>query len=128
MTSTLATALSGLRISQQQIGVISANVSNVGTPGYTRKILPQSTQVVDGQAIGVTPDTVIRNVNLNLTRNLWTQISAAGDFEIQETYLKRVEQFASDLAWGYLKGHWTSALDQTEFEKRDYFQPQFSGH
>ena len=47
MTSALSTALSGLRVAQQQINVISANVSNVGTPGYTRKVLPQSTQVIE---------------------------------------------------------------------------------
>jgi flagellar hook-associated protein 1 len=44
----LNAALTGLRIAQQQIGVISNNVANVGTPGYTRKILPQQAQVIEG--------------------------------------------------------------------------------
>ncbi|MBX2834856.1 MAG: flagellar hook-associated protein FlgK [Micavibrio sp.] len=93
MAGTLATALSGLRVSQQQISVISGNVSNVGTPGYTRKILPQSTQSIEGRTIGVLPDTIIRNVNMNLTRNLWTQVSSVGNWNVKETYLNRVEQF-----------------------------------
>ena len=44
----LDAALSGLRVSQQQLNVISNNIANVGTEGYTRKILPQSTQAVEG--------------------------------------------------------------------------------
>ena len=93
MTSSLMTALSGLRMSQQQINTIAANVSNVGTPGYSRKILPQSTQTVDGRAIGVSPETIIRNVDINLTRNLWTQVSATSELTVQKTYLNRIEQF-----------------------------------
>jgi flagellar hook-associated protein 1 FlgK len=93
MSSSLQTALSGLRVSQQQIAVISGNVSNVGTEGYSRKILPQSTQVVEGRAIGVQPGTILRNVDLNLTRSLWTQVSAVEYLNVQKTYLERVEQF-----------------------------------
>lgn len=93
MSTALNNALSGLRISQQQISVISNNVSNVGTPGYTRKILPQSTLTVAGEAIGVRADTLIRNVDLNLTRDLWTQVSAVNSLDIQRSYLQRIEQF-----------------------------------
>ena len=47
----LDAALSGLRVSQQQLSVISTNVANVNTDGYTRKILPQSTQAIGGTAV-----------------------------------------------------------------------------
>src|SRR5688572_14149018 len=89
----LNAALTGLRIAQQQIGVISNNVANVGTPGYTRKILPQSAQVINGQGVGVLAETVIRNVDLNLSRDLWTQISSSSMLDIKETYLNRIQQF-----------------------------------
>ena len=91
--ASLDAALSGLRISQQQISVISNNVANVGTPGYTRKILPQSTQAINGVSVGVSPETILRVVDLNLSRDLWTQVSAVGQLEVQETYLQRIEQF-----------------------------------
>ena len=91
--SALNSALSGLRIAQQQISLISTNVANVGTPGYTRKILPQSSQVVDGRGVGVTPEKVIRTVDLNLSRDLWTQISGAAALDIKASYLSRVQQF-----------------------------------
>ena len=59
----LDAALSGLRIAQQQISVISNNVANVGTPGYTRKILPQSTQAIQGYGIGVLGETALQAIS-----------------------------------------------------------------
>ena len=91
--ASLDAALTGLRVSQQQISVISNNVANVGTPGYTRKILPQSSQAIQGVTVGVLAETIIRNVDLNLERDLWTQVSAVGEVGIQQTYLNRVQQF-----------------------------------
>jgi len=89
----LDSALAGLRVSKQQIDTISANVANATTPGYTRKILPQSTQVVDGRAVGVIGETIIRNVDLNLRRDLWTQISATSTLDVKVNYLQRIENF-----------------------------------
>lgn len=91
--SALNTALSGLRVAQQQIDVISSNVSNVSTPGYSRKILPQSTVAVDGRSIGARTETIIRQVDINLERDLWTQVSSVGYLDVQKTYLNRIEQF-----------------------------------
>ncbi len=91
--SSLGTALSGLKINQQQIDIISNNVANVGTEGYTRKILPQSTRAIDGKSIGVQPGTITRNVDLRLERDLWTQVSAVNNFDVQAAYLGRVDQF-----------------------------------
>ena len=91
--SSLGAALSGLRVSQQQINIIANNVANVGTEGYTRKILPQTSQIVDGRSIGVLGGTVVRNVDLRLERDLWTQVSAVSFFDVKSTYLNRVDQF-----------------------------------
>jgi flagellar hook-associated protein 1 FlgK len=92
----LDSALTGLKASQQQINLISANVSNVNTPGYTRKILPQSSQSIAGVTVGVLTGTFTRNVDLNLQRDLWTQVSAVGQLSIQQTYLDRIEKFHGD--------------------------------
>jgi len=91
--SSLDSALSGLKISQAQIDVISNNVSNVGTEGYTRKILPQSTQAVNGKSIGVVGETIIRNVDLRVQRDIWTQVSNIAFYDVQSSYLERIEQF-----------------------------------
>ncbi|MEZ5815341.1 MAG: flagellar hook-associated protein FlgK [Alphaproteobacteria bacterium] len=91
--ASLDTALTGLRVSQQQVSIISNNIANVGTPGYTRKILPQSAQAINGVTVGVAAETIIRNVDLNLERDLWTQVSAVGGLNIQKAYLDRIQQF-----------------------------------
>ncbi len=91
--SGLNTALSGLRIAQQQMNVISNNISNVSTPGYSRKILPQETSVILGQGAGVLSNPVIREVDLNLERDLWTQVSATSFFSIKESYMTQIQQF-----------------------------------
>ena len=91
----LNSALSGLRVAQQQLTVISNNVSNATTAGYTRKLLPQSTQVIDstGQIVGVRGETMIRSVDLNLERELWTQVSSVAETDIKAAYLDTIEKF-----------------------------------
>jgi flagellar hook-associated protein 1 FlgK len=96
--SGLDSALSGLKTYQKQIEVISTNVANVGTEGYTRKILPQTTQAVQGETVGVVQETIVRNVDIRLSRDLWTQVSAVGFYDIQQTYLNRIDQFHGDPA------------------------------
>lgn len=89
----LDSALSGLRIAQQQLNVISNNVANVSTPGYSRKILPQETSVLLGQTAGVKGSPVIRNVDLNLERDLWTQVSSTQFYTVEASYLNQIQQF-----------------------------------
>lgn len=92
----LTAALSGLRASQQQINLIAQNVSNANTPGYTRKILPQTSQSIEGVTVGVLTGTFTRNVDLNLQRDLWTQVSSVAELDIQQSYLSRIEEFHGD--------------------------------
>lgn len=91
--ASLDAALTGLRLSQQQINVISNNVANAGTEGYTRKILPQSAQTIQGLTVGVRAETLIRQVDINLERDLWTQQSATEFYGVQQSYLSQIETF-----------------------------------
>ena len=94
--SGLDSALSGLRVAQQQLNVISNNVSNVNTDGYTRKILPQATVAIEGETIGVRGNPIMRKVDLNLERDLWTQVSSVSALDTKATYLNRIQQFHGD--------------------------------
>ncbi|MCC7305012.1 MAG: flagellar hook-associated protein FlgK [Alphaproteobacteria bacterium] len=91
--ASLDAALSGLRVTHQQISVIANNIANAGTPGYTRKILPQSTQTIAGVAVGVFAEKIIRRVDLNLERDLWTQVSTVASLDIRQSYLARIDKF-----------------------------------
>ena len=91
----LNTAITGLRAAQQQLNVISNNVSNATTPGYNRQTLPQSAQTLGstGDVIGVRTMAVIRTVNMDLQRDLWTQISATNAYDVQVNYLQKIQDF-----------------------------------
>lgn len=91
--SGLDAALSGLRVAQQQLNVISSNIANVSTPGYSRKILPQENAVLLGESAGVRGNAIIRNVDLNLERDLWTQVSATQSLDIKASYLNQIQEF-----------------------------------
>ncbi|MCB9990144.1 MAG: flagellar hook-associated protein FlgK [Rhodospirillales bacterium] len=80
-------------MAQQQLSVIANNVSNVSTEGYTRKILPQQTVAIEGQAVGVSARPIIRNVDLNLERDFWTQVSTVNALEVKAKYLDRIQNF-----------------------------------
>lgn len=92
----LDSALSGLKLAQQQLGVISNNISNVNTEGYTRKILPQSTVAVAGESVGVIGDNIIRQVDVYLERDFWTQVSTVSALDVQASYLNRIQEFHGD--------------------------------
>jgi len=53
LSSILNIANSGLQTAQQQLRVVSDNVSNVNTPGYIRKIAEQSSLTTQGVGSGV---------------------------------------------------------------------------
>lgn len=91
--SGLDAALSGLRVAQKQLDVISNNVSNVSTPGYSRKVLPQETAVILGQTAGVRSSAVIRNVDMYLQRDVWTQVSATEFLGVKTAYLNSIQEF-----------------------------------
>lgn len=65
----LSAALSGLKASQQQAGLVSLNIANATTPGYVRKELALSAATLGGQGLGVSVDGVRRGVDELLIRD-----------------------------------------------------------
>ena len=74
--SALWTALAGLNATQAQIQVVSGNVANVQTPGYSRETLPQET-VVNATQTSVQTGAVQRVVDQVLNNNLTAQTTTA---------------------------------------------------
>ena len=70
LSSSLKSALSGINLSQQKIGVISNNISNANTDGYTRKTVTQTSQQAAGLGLGVEIQSIERQVNENLTKQV----------------------------------------------------------
>ena len=53
LTLALNSALSGLNVNQQALAVLSQNIANANTAGYSRQIVNQQAVYIDGQGQGV---------------------------------------------------------------------------
>jgi flagellar hook-associated protein 1 len=93
----LRTAMSGLRTVQKGLDTVSSNIANADTPGYTRKILNQSTVVTSqGQGVGVQVGNIEREVNAALQRETLTQETRVSNLEVKDQYLGQIEMLHGD--------------------------------
>ena len=106
-------ALSGLLVAQQQINTISANISNASTPGYTDKILNQTTQVVNGQAVGVDTQALTRVINQTLINDVNAQNSTTGYATAQTSYYQQLQSFQGNPTDGTSLSDTLTNLDNT---------------
>ena len=86
----LQNAISGLQTSKQSLQVISNNIANVNTPGYTRKIVEQSARVIEGQGYGVEISRLKRSVDSGVLRQLRTETGGVERLTIKQDFLKQV--------------------------------------
>lgn len=91
LTLTLNTALSGLNINQQALSVLSQNIANANTPGYSRQILDLSAEYVNGQGAGVSIEGVNRKVDTYLNKALIEQQSLSGKHGVLNDYSSRIQ-------------------------------------
>ena len=92
LTTSLTNAISGLRVNQDSIDVLSRNVANAGTPGYHR----QSLNVVDYNAQNSTYARTIginRAFNASLQTYYTRQVSDTAKSGVQASYLDRLQGF-----------------------------------
>jgi len=87
----LTSAISGLSTAQAGLDIISNNIANVNTEGYTRKEFRPESLVLAGQGAGVQIGDVINNVDQNLLRDKRVQHSAVGLLQTLNSYYRRVQ-------------------------------------
>lgn len=92
LLSALNSATSGLRTAQLGLDLVSRNVANATTPGYTRKTLPQEARIVDGESQGVKTLEVQRNVNALLQRQFRQGAADTEALSVTDDFLARLEQ------------------------------------
>jgi len=76
LTEALSSAFAGLQANQANLALVSANVANAGTPGYTRKTADQVT-VAAGGTIGVRIADIQRQLDQYIQQQLRTENSGA---------------------------------------------------
>ncbi len=78
-------AVGSLQAYATALQVTSNNVSNVNTPGYSRREVTFETTVVDGQAVGIEIGEVRRIVDTFLQSEVISASSSAAYYEVQAT-------------------------------------------
>ncbi len=75
LTVSLNSAIAALSVTQSQMQIVSSNVANATTEGYTRKTAAPQTLVVNGVGSGVQLAEIERTVDQNLLRQLREQLA-----------------------------------------------------
>ena len=91
LQANLSVASSGLADINRQLGVVSQNVANVGTPGYARQVLPQTSMSADGVGMGVRTGVAQRQIDLHLQRAALQQASLAAGLEVGADALAAID-------------------------------------
>jgi len=92
LTLALRTALSGLATNQAALDAVSNNITNVSTPGYSRKIVHTEQRVVAGMPAGVQLADITRAIDEGLLKSLRLERGELNKLGVQETFLGRVQE------------------------------------
>lgn len=84
-------AISGLHATQTQIQVLSGNIANAQTPGYSEETVAETPLVTPAGGVGVETGIIQRVSNQLLTSNLATQTSAASSASATNNYLTQLQ-------------------------------------
>jgi flagellar hook-associated protein 1 FlgK len=91
LTTALLAATSGLRAAQTGIDLVSRNVANATTAGYTRKTISQTPLIVGGEGQGVRLGDVERQVNARLQVEVRSGLSQTSAYQVRDDFLSRFE-------------------------------------
>lgn len=91
LSLSLNSAISGLRAAQNSLAVISNNVSNAKTAGYTKKVQPQVNVTYNGMGAGVVSQTVYRQTDELMRREIRKETSTQGRTTIENDFLKQIQ-------------------------------------
>jgi flagellar hook-associated protein 1 FlgK len=96
----LQDALTGLRATQSQIQVISANIANAQTPGYSEETLAQTPIRTPAGGAGVETGIIQRVSDQLLTTTLARQSSAAAAASTTNNYLQQLQSLMGQVGGG----------------------------
>lgn len=88
--SAIGSAISGLNASQAGLDLVSRNIANAGTAGYTRKTQVVSNAIAGGQGIGVQTLAATRNVDSFLQQQIRTETGKSAKLDVYDAFLSRV--------------------------------------
>lgn len=115
LLNSISSSLTGMKVAQSQLEIISNNIANVDTKGYTRKTAAQSAIVVAGQSMGVRMENTTRTVDENLLKNYLSSNAQTSSLSAESNYLNRMDNLMGTTADGnslaYNVGNLQTALE-----------------
>ena len=97
LTIAMQSAVSGLNAAQLAMQITSANVTNANTPGYTRKTMELESRILNGLGAGVLTNNILRNVDLDLQRQLRLQSSDSSQYSTLGNYYDQMQHLFGNL-------------------------------
>lgn len=91
LTLSLFSALSGLQANQAALTVISGNVSNANTEGYTRKSAQAETVTLNGTTAGVVLSDLTRNVDSYLVSETNQSLATLSAVDVKTSFYQRIQ-------------------------------------
>lgn len=90
ISGALSASLSGLNVTRAQLDVLATNIANVDTPGYTRKTMSQSSIFAGSNAVGVRTESLDRQLDALLQKQVRSELGASGYTDILAGYHDRL--------------------------------------
>ena len=87
----LTSAVSGLRVTQSSLSIVSGNISNAETPGYVKKSVTQVAAASANITIGVRLSSVNRELDSYLQTQLRTETSGGSYASTLSDYYTRLQ-------------------------------------
>ena len=92
ITQALRAAQSGLLANQTALNIVSQNVANVNTVGYSRKIIQQQSVVLSGTGAGVDIAEFTRSVDQGLLKSIRQELAQLNKNSVQVSYYDRIQE------------------------------------
>ncbi|MFN3658932.1 MAG: flagellar hook-associated protein FlgK [Pseudolabrys sp.] len=91
LTQALSAAISGLKVNQQALSLVAANVANADTPGYVRKTVNQVTTAANNTGLGVRISEIQRELDQYVQRQLRTESAGASYATQRAQFYQRLQ-------------------------------------
>lgn len=91
LIQSLGTSLTGMKAAQNQLDIISRNIANVDTVGYSRKVAQQHNVVRAGYSMGVSVGNISRQVDQGLLKSYLSSNALTNNYSAQNDYLSKIE-------------------------------------
>jgi flagellar hook-associated protein FlgK len=96
LTLALNNALTGLNVNQRTMAVISNNIANANTEGYSRQVVDLASVTYDGTGQGVRVKDVVRKIDEYLENAITRQTAVVGYSDITNEFMERSQILLGD--------------------------------